>query len=48
MLLGNQNEYTGGYISSSESTYINHPIINKKYIPDKLTKVLGQFLMTTG
>ena len=48
MLLDNQNEYTGGYISSSECTFINHPIINQRYIPGKLTKVLGEFLMTTG
>lgn len=48
-LLGNKNEYTGGYISTSGSTYINHPIINNHtLIPDKYTKTLGEFLMTTG
>ena len=47
-LLGNKNEYTSGYISLSSSNVINHPIIKKKYIPGKYTKVLGEFLMTNG
>ena len=48
-LLGKKNEYINGYFSLSSSHVINHPIIRKnKYIPDKITKVLGEFLMTNA
>ena len=47
-LMGRKNEYSSGFISPSEFTYIGKPIISQKYITNINTKVLAQYLMMKG
>jgi hypothetical protein len=46
-LIGKNNEYTSGYISSFESIDITHTIIDRKKISDINLKIIAEFLMSS-